>query len=283
MAILLRVAYEGTEFHGFARQLGVEGQAAARTVQGELEAALARLYKQPIVTRAASRTDAGVHARGQLVAFDPPFTIPPRGLLLGLAAQLPRDLIAHAAWEQPEREGMRVEPRHHNLGKHYRYTIRAAPLRDPLRARYEWHIPRALDLDALRAAAPHFVGRFDFGGFRATDCQAKHTIRRVRSVEVGVVELASEQPDDPGRLEPAPRRLTIDVRGDAFLKNMVRIMVGTLVAVARAQFGAERIDEVLASGDRTRAGSTAPAHGLELVEVLWPDPWPPAERELDDE
>jgi tRNA pseudouridine38-40 synthase len=282
MAILLRVAYEGTDFHGFARQLGGEGQAAARTVQGELEAALARIYKQPIVTRAASRTDAGVHARGQLVAFDPPFAIPPRGLLLGLAAQLPRDLIVHAAWDQPDHEGVRVEPRHHNLGKHYRYTIRAAPLRDPLRDRYEWHVARALDVEALAGAAPRFVGRFDYAGFRATDCQASNTIRRVRAVEVGVVALGGEQPGDRGRLEPAPRRVTIDVRGDAFLKNMVRIMVGTLVAVGRGQFGAERIDEVLASGDRTRAGSTAPAHGLELVEVMWPEPWMGASREGDE-
>lgn len=282
MAILLRVAYEGTDFHGFARQLGGEGQTASRTVQGELEAALARIYKQPIVTRAASRTDAGVHARGQLVAFDPPFAIPPRGLLLGLAAQLPRDLIAHAAWEQPELEGVRVEPRHQNLGKHYRYRIRAAPLRDPLQDRYEWHLARPLDTAAMQAAAAHFVGRFDFAGFRAADCQARNTIRRVRAVEVAIVAL-DETPADPGRLEPAARRITIDVRGDAFLKNMVRILVGTLVAIGRAQFGPERITEVLASGDRTRAGSTAPARGLELVEVMWPTSWPPPDRDADDD
>jgi tRNA pseudouridine38-40 synthase len=282
MAMLLRVAYEGTDFHGFARQLAPEGTASPRTVQGELEATLARIYKQPIVTRAASRTDAGVHARGQLVAFDPPFTIPARGLLLGLASELPRDLIAIAGWEQPEHEGVAIEPRRQNLGKHYRYRIRSAPLRDPLRDRYEWHFPRPLDPIAMQAAAPRFVGRFDFAGFRAADCQAGSTIRRIRAVEIGV-ELDGSGPVDPGRLEPPPRNIVIDVRGDAFLKNMVRIMVGTLVAIGRGQFGPERIDEVLASGDRARAGATAPARGLELVEVLWPETWPPPERGHDDE
>lgn len=279
MAMLLRVAYEGTDFHGFARQLGPDGLQRARTVQGELEAALARIYKQAVATRAASRTDAGVHARGQIVAFDPPFMIPSRGLVLGLAAELPRDLIALAAWDQPEHEGVRVEPRRQNLGKHYRYRIRTAQLRDPLRDRYEWHFARGLDLSAMQVAATHFIGRFDYAGFRASDCQATNTIRRVRGVEVAELDLGPDGPHGPGWLDSTPGRIAIDVHGDAFLKNMVRIMVGTLVAIGRGKYGPERIDEVLASGDRTRAGNTAPARGLELVEVLWPREWPPPERE----
>lgn len=270
MAMLLRVAYEGTDFHGFARQIRPPGQGITRTVQGDLEAALSRMYKQKLVVRGASRTDAGVHARGQLVAFDPPFTIPPRGLVLGLAAELPRDVIVLAAWEQPELEGVPIQPRRQNLGKHYRYRIRTAQLRDPLQDRYEWHFARSLDLAAMQAAAGHFVGRFDFAGFRAADCQARNTIRCVHSVEVSALDLGPDGPSDPGRLDSAPGRIAIDVRGDAFLKNMVRIMVGTLVAIGREKFGPERIDEVLATGDRTRAGNTAPARGLELVEVLWP-------------
>lgn len=278
MAMLLRVAYDGTDFHGFARQLAPEGQVSPRTVQGELEAALSRIHKQPIIIRAASRTDAGVHARGQLIAFDPPFAIPPRGLMLGLASELPRDVIATAAWDQPEHEGVPIEPRRQNLGKHYRYRIRTAQLRDPLRDRFEWHFPRSLDLAAMQAAAGRFVGRFDFAGFRAADCQAHNTIRRLRAVEVSVDNLGPDGPDDPGRLDPTPGRIIVDVHGDAFLKNMVRILVGTLVAIGRGQFGPERIDEVLASGDRTRAGITAPARGLELVEVLWPSSWPPERK-----
>jgi tRNA pseudouridine38-40 synthase len=269
MAMLLRLAYDGTEFHGFARQPSV------RTVQGELEAALAGIYKQPVVTRGASRTDAGVHAHGQIVAFDPPLSIPSRGLLLGLAASLPEDLIASAAWLVDDPDGEPLNPRFYNLGKHYRYRIRTTVLREPLSTRFEWHIPRPLDVDRMREAAPTLIGEHDFAAFRAADCQAQSTIRRVRSIDLRVRSLAELDPiaADVGRIdEPhALAQIEIDVRGEAFLKNMVRIMVGTLVAIGHGRFGGERIAELLERGDRTRAGQTAPAHGLTLVEVLWPD------------
>jgi tRNA pseudouridine38-40 synthase len=277
MAMLLRVAYDGTQFHGFARQTGPGHE--VRTVQGELDAALSRLYKQAILTRGASRTDAGVHARGQLVAFDPPFEIPPRGLLLGLAGALPPDLIASAAWPAEEVDDRPLNPRFHNLGKLYRYRVRCTQLRDPLAARFEWHLHHPLELEPMREAAERFVGEHDFAGFRAIDCQAKTTVRRVRAVTLTSRSVAELDPlaDDPGRAdEPeALARVEIDVRGDAFLKNMVRIMAGTLVAVGRGQFGPERVDEVLTSGERRRAGPTAPAQGLTLVSVLWPAVWPP--------
>jgi tRNA pseudouridine38-40 synthase len=272
MTTLLRLAYDGTEFHGFARQLDAsDSTRSVRTVQGELEAALAKLYKQEIRTRGASRTDAGVHARGQVVGFDPPFVIPPRGLLLGLASGLPRDLIASAAWVVDET----LDPRFVNEGKHYRYRIRLSSLRDPLTERFEWHLPRRVDVGAMREAAARLIGEHDFAAFRATDCQAKTTVRRVRSIELRTMTVAELDPlaGDPGRVDPADALavIEIDVRGDAFLKNMVRIITGSLVAVGRGQFGPERIDEVLRTGDRTRAGSTAPAQGLTLIEVYWPE------------
>ncbi len=256
--MLLRLAYDGTDFHGFARQAGI------RTVQGELEAALGRIYKQEILTRGASRTDAGVHAQGQVVAFDPPFAIPPRGLLLGLAAGLPADLIASAAWVVDDPDGEPLNPRFHNLGKHYRYRIRNTMLRDPLSARFEWHLSRPLALERMREAASKLIGEHDFAAFRAADCQAKHTIRRVRSIDLETLPLTElDGPQDGATI-------VIDVRGDAFLKNMVRIIVGTLVGIGLGRFDHERIDELLRNGDRARAGQTAPAHGLTLVEVLWP-------------
>ena len=195
-------------------------------------------------------------------------------MLLGLAGLLPRDLIASAAWVVEDREGEPLDPRFHNLGKHYRYRVRVTSLRDPLSERFEWHLPRPVAVEAMAAAAGRFVGEHDFAGFRATDCQASTTRRRLRSIELSTRTLAELDPlvGDPGRVDAghAVALIEIDVRGDAFLKNMVRIIAGTLVAVGRGQFGAERIDEVLRSGDRTRAGSTAPAQGLTLVEVLWP-------------
>jgi tRNA pseudouridine38-40 synthase len=268
MAMLLRLAYDGTEFHGFARQ------PATRTVQGELEAALARIYKQAILTRGASRTDAGVHAHGQIVAFDPPLEIPPRGLLLALAAALPADLIASAAWLVDDPGGEPLNPRFHNLGKHYRYRIRATVLREPMSTRFEWHIPRPLDIERMREAAPSLVGEHDFAGFRATDCQAQNTVRRLRSVDLRVRTLAELDPmsADVGRIDDphAHASIEIDVHGEAFLKNMVRIIVGTLVAIGHGRFGEERIAEILRDKERARAGQTAPPHGLTLVEVLWP-------------
>jgi tRNA pseudouridine38-40 synthase len=268
MAMLLRLAYDGTEFHGFARQ------PATRTVQGELEAALARIYKQAILTRGASRTDAGVHAHGQIVAFDPPLEIPPRGLLLALAAALPADLIASAAWLVDDPGGEPLNPRFHNLGKHYRYRIRATVLREPMSTRFEWHIPRPLDIERMRGAAPSLVGEHDFAGFRATDCQAQNTVRRLRSVDLRVRTLAELDPmsADVGRIDGphAHATIEIDVHGEAFLKNMVRIIVGTLVAIGHGRFGEERIAEILRDKERARAGQTAPPHGLTLVEVLWP-------------
>jgi tRNA pseudouridine38-40 synthase len=279
MATLLRLTYDGTDFHGFARQVDPQRpDRRVRTVQGELEAALATIYKQPIRTRGASRTDAGVHARGQVVGFDAPFVIPTRGLLLGLASTLPRDLVATAAWVVEDPEGVPLDPRFFNLGKHYRYRIRTASLRDPLSDRYEWHLPRPIELSRMLAAAPRLVGEHDFAGFRAADCQANTTVRRIRAVEVRGQTLAETLGEaeslarDPGCVD-APEAvavITIDVRGDAFLKNMVRILAGTLVAIGRRQFGPERIDEILRDGDRTRAGVTAPAQGLTLMEVLWP-------------
>lgn len=279
MAMLLRLAYDGTEFHGFARQRGGFARQrgdgdSVRTVQGELEAALSRLYKQDVVTRGASRTDAGVHARGQVVAFDPPLAIPARGLLLGLAAALPRDLVGLAAWEVEDPAGEPLNPRFENLGKLYRYRIRTTTLRDPLSDRYEWHLPRPVDIEAMRGAAPRLIGEHDFAGFRAADCQAKTTVRRLRAVELRAYTLAEIDPlaRVAGRIDEAeaPAVIEIDVRGDAFLKNMVRVLAGTLVAIGRGRFGAERIDELLRDGDRSRAGQTAPARGLTLVEVLWP-------------
>lgn len=275
MAMLLRLAYDGTDFRGFAKQGdGGDPGRALRTVQGVLERALSRLYKQALLIRGASRTDSGVHASGQVVAFDPPFEIPVRGLLLGLAAQLPRDVVALAAWEAESPDAVPLNPRFHNLGKLYRYRIRVTSLRDPLTERYEWHLPRPLELEPMREAALHLIGKHDFAAFRANDCQARTTTRRLRSIDLRTKTLAEIDPlaGDFGRIDAsdAPAVIEIDVRGDAFLKNMVRILTGTLVAVGRGQFGLERLDELLREGDRTRAGQTAPARGLTLVEVFWP-------------
>jgi tRNA pseudouridine38-40 synthase len=273
------MAYDGAAFHGFARQpSGPLGP--IRTVQGELEQALAILYKQPVVTRGASRTDAGVHARGQLVAFEAPLPIPARGLARGLNGRLPPDVAVVAAWEEQGEGGAPVDVRRGNAGKHYRYRIRCTDARDPLAVRVEWQLRRRLDPAAMQRAARVFIGTHDFASFRGGGCQAKTTERTIDDVSVrwGADPLGSW--GDPGRLDPpghdggapgqGPDVVEIDVHGRAFLFNMVRIMVGTLVEVGLGRRAERSVAELLARPDRTRAGVTAPACGLTLMEVRWP-------------
>lgn len=282
MSVLLRLAYDGTDFHGYARQPARPTGAEIRTVQGELESALGKLYKQPIATRAASRTDAGVHAEGQLVAFEPPFPIPLPGLLRGLSAALPPDAVATAAWEEHGVNGAPVEPRHQNGGKHYRYRIRCTPLRDPVTRRFEWHLGRALDVGAMQEAGRAFVGTHDFAGFRASDCQASTTIRTLTDVAFECIKKSDVgPPGDPGHMTlggggSGPGHpggadvLLAHVSGQAFLKNMVRIVMGTLVEVGLGRRRPDSIPDLLREPERRRSGATAPAQGLTLVEVRWP-------------
>ncbi len=281
MSVLLRVGYDGTDFHGYAGQKPRPDGSEIRTVQGELERALATLYKTPVPTRAASRTDAGVHALGQLATFLAPAHIPMPGLVRGLNAQLPDDVIVLAAWE----EDGEVDVRRGSEGKYYRYRIRCTEVRDPMQRRGEWHLGRRLDPRVMQVAAVSFSGTHDFGSFRASGCQSKTTERTVEQVEITFGASALGPMGDRGRLDarvrsgdpgpgPAsawgPDWLEIHVWGQAFLMNMVRIMVGTLVEVGLGRRRPGNIADLLRTPDRTQAGMTAPACGLTLVEVRWP-------------
>lgn len=278
MTVLVRLAYDGTDFHGFARQPGGGLERPLRTVQGELEAALAGLYQAPVRTRGASRTDAGVHALGQIVGFEAPLRIPARGVLLGLLGKLPRDIGVLAVWEATLADGGPVDPRFWNRGKVYRYRIRTGARRLPQTARGEWHLQRRrLDVAAMQAAARHFVGEHDFAGFRAAGCQAQTTVRRVLATLVRGRAVDDEVAADPPCLDDDPAAIVeVEVRGEAFLQNMVRIMVGTLVEVGLGRRPPDWVAELLARPDRRRSGATAPPEGLTLVEVLWPEQWPPS-------
>lgn len=271
VSLLLRLAYDGTDFHGYAAQADRPDGRRIRTVQGELEVALAELYKVDVATRAASRTDAGVHAMGQLVAFEPPAAIPPEGLARGLNSKLSEDVRVLAAWEE---EGEPVDVRRGNVGKHYRYRLCCDRVVEPSIRRYVWGVGRALDVVAMRDAAARFCGTHDFAGFRAAACQSATTVRTVHRVEVEAGGTPVGPAEDPGRLDPlpsaGPTSLDVHVHGEAFLMNMVRIMVGTLVEVGRGRWSPDVVDDLLARPDRRRSGMTAPARGLTLMEVRWP-------------
>ena len=201
VTVLLRVAYDGTDFHGYAAQRPRADGSPVRTVQGELEQALSALYKQAVPTQAASRTDAGVHAYGQLVAFEPPMHIPMPGLVRGLNSQLASDVAVLAAWE--EAEG--VDIRRDNEGKYYRYRLRCTEVADPLAVRYEWQLGRRLEPYLMQDGAGRFVGTHDFAGFRAAACQAKTTERTVTAVEITFGPAAVGPMADRGRLDPEVR------------------------------------------------------------------------------
>jgi tRNA pseudouridine38-40 synthase len=235
--IRLVVEYDGTSLCGWQRQ------ANGPTVQGHIEDALARLLEHPAPVAGASRTDAGVHARGQVASFRTAKQIPLHGIRRGLNSLLPRAIAITEATEVPDD----FHPRFSATGKHYRYTLLARPDRAPRWEHRAWHLRDPLDLASIRAGAAVLVGEHDFAAFRAAGCTARTTTRRIDAIDLTA----------DGEL------VLIDVRGNAFLRNMVRILVGTLVA----QLPASQVAEILSSRDRTRARTTAPAHGLELMSV----------------
>jgi tRNA pseudouridine38-40 synthase len=246
----LTVAYDGTDFCGWQRQDN------GSSVQAALEDALARLCQAPVSCRAAGRTDAGVHALGQVVSFrlerpGPP--LPTRALVLGTNHYLPPTIAVQDAQLVPDD----FDARHSASGKLYRYQLWTGMAASPLHRRTHWHVSRALDLGLMREAALLLTGRHDFRAFRAADCERQTTVRLIRRIEL--IRPA-------GSTDPV---LHIEVDGTAFLKNMVRILVGTMVQVGKGKMSMEHVRGLLESGDRTHAGPTAPAHGLLLVRVAY--------------
>jgi len=242
--IKLVLEYDGTDLSGWQRQ------ANGPTVQQHLEEALAAMCGAPVRVTGASRTDAGVHALGQVANFRTGRDIPLHGFRRGLNSSLPPSIAVVGAAEVPLEFHARFSAR----GKHYRYAVLARQDPSPLAARTSWHRPRPLDLEAMQRAAASIVGERDFSAFRAAGCTAATAVREVTEVSV----------------HRAERDLILfDVRGNAFLRNMVRILVGTLVEVGQGQIDPANLPEILESRERTRAGQTAPAQGLCLVEVYY--------------
>ena len=242
----LVLSYDGSDFHGWQEQPKV------RTVQGALQDALAQMTGVRPCTRGASRTDAGVHAEGQVVTFKTESSIEAHAFRRGLSALLRPDVVVVEAEEVPDDFDAQRSAR----GKHYRYRVLVSPQPSPTRRRLTWHVPQALDLEAMRRAAQDLVGTHDFAAFRSADCAQKTTVRSVTRLD----------------LSPDADELRFDVEGTAFLMNMVRILVGTLVDVGRGKIPAEQIAGIRDGLDRRKAGRTAPPHGLTLVRVFYEPP-----------
>lgn len=246
----LTLEYDGT------RYVGWQVQPNGPSIQSELMKGLAQLLGTRVDVMAAGRTDAGVHAEGQVVCFDTERTLPLKAYSMGLNGMLPEDIAVVRAEEvSPD-----FDPRRWSRGKRYRYRISNRPTRSPLRRHTHWEVFAPLDVEAMRAAAAHLLGRHDYSAFRASDCQAKHAVREVYRVDV------------EGSSRDA---VSLVVEGTAFLKHMVRNFAGTLVQVGNGRRPPEWVAEVLASRDRKRAGPTAPPQGLVLEEVFYGDGPPP--------
>ena len=278
--ILLRVAYDGTNYHGW------QVQPNAKTIEGELNRILTQLTGEEIQVTGASRTDAGVHALGNVAVFDTLSRIPAEKFSYALNQRLPEDIVIQSSVQVADD----FHPRHCDCRKTYEYDIlnRTFPL--PAYRNTAYFLYGDLDLDAMRKACQAFLGEHDFASFCAAGAQVQTTVRTIYSLEVLEQPLGSngrteaqrsqrtqsetiELHPDKARLQgpqiqQAPERLlTIRVRGNGFLYNMVRIIAGTLVEVGRGHIRPEEIEGIIAACDRAKAGPTAPARGLRLVEI----------------
>ena len=238
------VAYVGTRYAGWQVQPGTP------TIQGVLEERASRMLCGPVRLAGAGRTDAGVHARGQVANFLTESRIPPAGLVRGLNSLLPEDIVVMRADEVEESFHARADAR----GKEYGYRIVSAEVVSPFEAPFVAAVRGRLDAAAMRAAARHFLGTHDFTSFCPVASPIENKVRTLRVSEV-------EQEDDG--------RVTFRVIGDGFLRHMVRTLAGTLIWVGRGRLDAAAIPGIVSGRDRRLAGPVAPASGLILEQVFY--------------
>jgi len=241
----LCVEYDGTDFVGWQRQTGL------RSVQGVLEQALSIVADAPLDVVAAGRTDAGVHASGQVVHFDTARERPARAWVRGTNANLPPDVAVR--WVRPVADDFHA--RFGATGRRYRYVVCDRRSRPALERRHVCWTRREVDLARMQRAAEPLLGRHDFSAYRASQCQARSPVRTLRRLDVA----------------RAGEMITFRVEADAFLHHMVRNLVGSLLRVGRGDADEQWPARVLETGDRRLAGATAPAAGLTLTGVAYPE------------
>jgi tRNA pseudouridine38-40 synthase len=237
------VAYDGTDYSGF------QVQPDQVTVQGEIEAALNRITGESIQITGSGRTDAGVHARGQVIHFDTSSQIPLDKWRFVLDNQLPDAIVVRSVEEAAPDFHARFDVKQ----KEYRYCIDNAPVPDVFCHRYADHIRFPLDVEQMRLAAGHLIGEHDFTSFCSAKTFVEDKVRRLFDL----------------RVEREGERIWVICRGNGFLYNMVRIIVGTLVEVGQGKRHPDELPGILAARDREAAGKTAPAKGLTMWEVLY--------------
>jgi tRNA pseudouridine38-40 synthase len=260
----LTIAYDGTAYAGWQSQLGKP------TVQDTLENAIAKVTGERLRVMASGRTDAGVHAQGQVVGFRTNSTLPPEVFVRALNATLPRDVAVLDAVEVPE--GFHAT--HHAVRKRYRYVIYDGPIRDVFQRHFVWHYSYGrLDAAAMHRAAAALIGTHDFRSFQSSGAQRKSSVRTISDLHVERGRAANlpsplgRGAGGEGRAGEEENFITIEIEADGFLYNMVRAIVGTLVQVGRGEQPETWPGEVLCAADRGAAGPTAPPQGLCLLKV----------------
>ena len=244
MRIALGIEYDGTDFLGWQRLRH------GNTVQSVVESALSFVADEPIAVTCSGRTDAGVHAHCQVVHFDAQARRSERNWVLGVNSRLPSSVAV--VWARPVSDEFHA--RYGASGRRYRYAILNRPVRAALDARYVTWERAPLDAAAMHAAAQALVGEHDFSAFRAISCQAHTARRNLRGISVG----------------RSGEHVTVDVEANAFLHHMVRNIVGSLLLVGRGEQPPDWIARLLAGGDRTSAGPTAPPQGLTFLGPRYP-------------
>ena len=246
----LTLAYDGTRFVGWQRQ------ADGESIQGLLEDALARFEGAPVTVHGAGRTDAGVHALGQVASASVTFTHPAATIVRALNAQLPEDIrVVDVADATPD-----FHARFSARSKTYRYQICAGTVGDPFTRAFVWQLAEPLNVAAMTHAAAALVGRHDFAVFQSAGTDVASTVRTILRSDFSTTER-------PERAERAERLFVYEVTADGFLRHMVRTIVGTLVEIGRGWRSADSMAQLIAHGTRAQAGATAPPHGLFLVSV----------------
>ena len=241
--VLVVVQYDGTDYHGFQRQPGL------LTVQLELEQALSRLLSEEVSIVGAGRTDAGVHALGQVVTVETASPVPTEKFVSALNGLLSQAIAVVDAREMPEG----FHPRYDAVGKLYRYRILNRRLPCPFAGRYAWHMPRSLDVSSMEEAAGVFLGRHDFVAFSSSGSGIEDTVRDLRRLEI----------ERDGEI------VEIRVEADGFLYMMMRRIVGALVDIGVEAFSIEELQAILQSRDRCRCRTVAPPQGLSLIKVIY--------------
>lgn len=269
----LTVAYDGTAYHGWQEQAGL------LTIESVLNETLSTFLKEDIHVIGASRTDAGVHAYGNVAVFDSETRIPPDKISYAVNPHLPPDIRIMRSEEVP----MDFHPRFTDSVKTYEYHIYQGRILPPVRRLYTHQVPVPLNLEAMAQACRYIVGTHDYNCFCAAKAQVNTTVRTVLDVRIYRMsgtgcrqDISVDRPDRFAYLEKSAtagsgpeEEIIIEVKGTGFLYNMVRIIVGTLLKVGLGAYPPEHVKEIIESKDRREAGETVPARGLILREITY--------------